>query len=49
MIALLSHDLGPKGFYTRRNKSGLEGMTQMWTLIGATEGALLGVVAKIKI
>jgi hypothetical protein len=26
-IALLPHDLGPKGFYSRRDKSDLEGMT----------------------
>jgi hypothetical protein len=26
-ITLLSHDLGPKDFYPRREKCGLEGMT----------------------
>jgi hypothetical protein len=26
LIALLPHDMGPKGFYPRRDKSGLEGM-----------------------
>jgi hypothetical protein len=27
LIALLSHDLSPKGFYSGRDKSDLEGMT----------------------
>jgi hypothetical protein len=27
-IALLPHELSPKGFYPGRDKSGLEGMTQ---------------------
>jgi hypothetical protein len=27
-IALLHHDLGSKGFYSGRDKSGLEGMTR---------------------
>jgi hypothetical protein len=26
-VCLFSHDLGPKGFYSGRDKSGLEGMT----------------------
>jgi hypothetical protein len=27
IIALVSHDLGPKGFYLRKDKFGLEGIT----------------------
>jgi hypothetical protein len=34
--------LGPKGFHSGRDKSGLEGMTQTLIMIGASEGALPG-------
>jgi hypothetical protein len=48
LIALLSHDLAPKGFYSRRDKSDLEGVTQTLTMIGVSEGTLPGVVGRIK-
>jgi hypothetical protein len=32
--------LGPKGFYSGRDKSDLEGMTQTLMMIGASEGAI---------
>jgi hypothetical protein len=35
----LPYDLDPKGFYSGRDKSGLEGMTQTLAMIGANEGA----------
>jgi hypothetical protein len=38
-IALLPLDFSPKGFYSERDKSGLEGMTQTLTMIRALEGA----------
>jgi hypothetical protein len=44
----LPHDLGSKGFYYGRDKSGLEGMTQTLTKIGASEEALPGVAKRIK-
>jgi hypothetical protein len=44
----LPHDLGPKGFYLGRDKSGLEGMTQTWTMTGASEKAMQGVARRIK-
>jgi hypothetical protein len=44
----LSHDLGPKDFYPRREKCGLEGMTWTWTMTGASEGALPGVAGRIR-
>jgi hypothetical protein len=33
----LPHDLDPKGFYSGRDKFGLEGIT--WTMIGTSERA----------
>jgi hypothetical protein len=47
-IALLPHDLGPKGFYSGRDKSDLEGLTWTLTMIGASEGALPGVAGRIR-
>jgi hypothetical protein len=44
----LSHDLGFKGFYSGRDKFGLEGMTQIVTMLGASERALPGVEGRIK-
>jgi hypothetical protein len=44
----LPHDLVPNDFYSGRDKSGLEGMTQTLTMIGASEGALPGVAGRIK-
>jgi hypothetical protein len=44
----LHHDLGPKGFHSGRDKSGLEGMTPTLTMLGASEGALPSVAGKIK-
>jgi hypothetical protein len=46
--ALLPHDLGLKGSHSGRDKSGLEGMTQTLTMVGASEGALSGVARRIK-
>jgi hypothetical protein len=40
--------LGPKGFYSGRDKSDLEGMIQRLAMIGASEGALPGVAGRIK-
>jgi hypothetical protein len=40
--------LDSKGFYSRRDKSGLKVMTQTLTMIGASEGALPGVAGRIK-
>jgi hypothetical protein len=48
LIALLPHDLDPKGFYSGRDKSGLEGMTRTLTMKEASEGALPGVAGRIK-
>jgi hypothetical protein len=48
LTVLMPHDLGPKGFYPRRGKSGLEGMTWTLTMIRASEGALLGIAGRIK-
>jgi hypothetical protein len=48
LIALLPHDLGPKGFYSGRDKSGLEGITRTLTVTGASEGTLPGVAGRIK-
>jgi hypothetical protein len=45
----LPSDLRLKGFYSVRDKSGLEGMTQILTMIGASEGAMLGTAERIKI
>jgi hypothetical protein len=44
----LPHDLGSKGRYPGRDKSGFESVTQTLTMIGASEGALPGVVGRIK-
>jgi hypothetical protein len=44
----LSHDLGPKGFYSGRDKSGLEGTTCTLAMAEASEGALPGVAGRIK-
>jgi hypothetical protein len=41
-------DLGTKGFYPRRDKSGLKDTTQTWTLIEASEGVLPRVAGRIK-
>jgi hypothetical protein len=40
--------LGPKGFYSGRDKFGFECMTQTLTMIGASERALPGVAGRIK-
>jgi hypothetical protein len=48
LIALLSPDLGPQVFYSGRDKSDLECMTQTLTIIGTSEGALPGVAERIK-
>jgi hypothetical protein len=40
--------LGPKGFYSGRDKSELEGMTQALTMVGELEGALPGEAGRIK-
>jgi hypothetical protein len=42
------HDLGPKGFYPRRDKSGLKVITQTLIIRGASKGALPGVAGRIK-
>jgi hypothetical protein len=47
-IAVLSHDLCPKGFHSGRDKSALEGMAWTLTMIGASEGALSGTARRIK-
>jgi hypothetical protein len=47
-IALLPHDLGPKGFYRGSDQYGLGGMTQTRTMIGASEWALPGEAGRIK-
>jgi hypothetical protein len=44
----LPQDLGPKGFYSGRDKPDLEGMTQTLTMIGASEGALPGAAGRIE-
>jgi hypothetical protein len=44
----LSHDLGPKGFYSGGDIPGLEGMTWTLTMIGTSEGALPGVARRIQ-
>jgi hypothetical protein len=48
LIDFLSHDLGPKSFYSRRDKCDLECMTQTLIMIGALEGALPSVAGRIK-
>jgi hypothetical protein len=47
-LVLSPHDLGFKGFHSGRDISGLEGMTQTLTMIGASEGDLTGVEGRIK-
>jgi hypothetical protein len=42
----LSYDLGPKGFYSGRDKSGLEGLKI--SNDRASEGALPGMAGRIK-
>jgi hypothetical protein len=45
---LLPNDLGPKGFHSGTDESGLENMTQTLTMIGASGGVLPGVAGRIK-
>jgi hypothetical protein len=47
-MALLCYGLGFKGFYPGRDRSGLEGMTSTYVMIGASEGALSGVAGRLK-
>jgi hypothetical protein len=42
LIALLSQDLSPKGFYSGRDKFGLEAMISIWVLMGSSEWTLPG-------
>jgi hypothetical protein len=47
-VSLLPHDLGPKGFYSGRDKSALEDMTQTLTIVEASEEALPCIAGRIE-